>query len=168
MKVSRYQGRWTKNPTGRLSLAEALDFVKSRGGDVLDDVLWLVAEHEGWTLREAGLEDADARYFRFPLDDNDRDSPIKWEKLLNDQGKVPVFLRAEVLESDEHLLYVISHEFFELAELKRVFEERSGWMTYEALAHLIEPRLGGAIHEAAVSRSDDLVHRLREERGVEP
>jgi hypothetical protein len=139
-----------------------------------DDVEWFVAEHEGFSLREAGLEradadgveQADAQYFSFTLSFNNKDDLLQWDELRNPGGKIPVFLRAEVLQSEEHALYVISHELFELGELRRLFA--SGPMTYERLAHLIEPKLGGPVHRDAVEHGDSLVGRLRRERGIGP
>jgi hypothetical protein len=126
------------------------------------------------SLREAGLErsgpggveQADAQYFGFTLSAKNKRDPLQWEELKAGAGKIPVFLRAEVLRSEEHALYVISHELFELGELRRLFA--SGPMTYERLAYLIEPKLGGLIHRDAVEYGDSLVGALRRERGVEP
>ena len=172
MKVSRYQGRWSKTPAGPLSLDEALAFVRGRGVHVPDDILWLVAEHEGLTLRETGLEredadgldNADVRYFGYSLNAKNQDEPIQWEAMVNAEGKGPVFLRAEVLESEAHTLYVLSHEIFGLVELKRLFKR--GVMTYLRLARLIDPRFGGLIHRDAVEYADALVGQLRSERGI--
>jgi hypothetical protein len=148
-------------------LQEALSLVRSRGVEIRDEIRWLVAEHEGLTLREAGLEDADAIYFRIDLVLLAQSQFVEWEELTIG-GKIPIFLREEVLESEEHTPYVFSHEFFELSELKKQFDEAGGRMTYRRLAYLIEPTLGGAIHENAVQYGDDLVQQLREERGLEP
>lgn len=167
MIVSRFQGRWTKNAGGPITLNEALEFAKRRGVALPDDVEWFVAEHEGFTIREAKLENEDARYFRFDIDYLNIDAEVKWNRLTTRNGTIPVFLRSEVLESEEHALYVIAHEVFELTELKIEFPRRGGSMTYRAIAFLIEPELDGAIHENAVRRGDELVRRLREERGIE-
>jgi hypothetical protein len=173
--ASRYQGKWTKNASGPLSLEEALAFVRSLGVEILDEIHWFVAEHEGLTLRAAGLEGedengpthADARYFRISIDSTNVDASTSWERLRTGLGKISVCLRAEVLESDEHCLYVFSHESHELTKLKEQFDQRNGWMTYREMALLIEPRLGGAIHEEAVRFGDELVRQLRTERGIE-
>jgi hypothetical protein len=126
-----------------------------------------VAEHEGLTLREANLEQADASYYRIPLGVHNLNAPVEWNDLVTGRGTISVFLRSEVLESDEYTLYVFSHEVFELRELEAEFQRRGGAMTYRELAYLIEPALGGAIHQSAVRHGDELVQRLREERGLE-
>ena len=159
LNVSRYQGRWTKRRNGRLSLDDALTLTASRGVLIPENVRWVVAEDEGLTPREAGLEwddehgrvcGADASYFRIRVDVHNLGARVKWDQLKTALETITIALRAEVLESEEHAIYVISHELFELGELKIVFEERGGSMTYRELADLIEPALGGAIHENAV------------------
>jgi hypothetical protein len=147
-------------------LQDALSFVRSRGVEVPGEIRWFVAEQEGLSFREAGLENADAMYYRTDLSAIAQSQFVSWESLTTG-GKINVFLRAEVLESEEHTLYVFSHELFELAELKKHFEAVGGEMTYRQLAYLIEPSLGGAIHENAVRHGDGLVKQVRIERGLE-
>jgi hypothetical protein len=176
MKASRHEGRWTRNPDGPLSLAEALGFVRSCGVRTPRSIHWYVAEHEGLTLREAGLEweddtglrTADAIYFRGRLGVENAFTPITWETFEIKRGRVSVCVRAEVLRSLDHILFVFSHEIFELRELKSEFRRRGGSMPNRSLAHLIDPRLDGAIHERAVQYSDELVRQFRQERGLDP
>ena len=77
-----------------------------------------------------------------------------------------MFLRREVLRSDEHCLYALAHEIFEIRELKKVFLQNEGALTFRRLCNLIDPRFNGAIHEAAVLHGDALVESLRKERGI--
>ena len=174
--TSRYQGLWIPRPSGPFLLEEALAFVASRGVDVSDEFQWFVAEAEGLTLREAGLEwqegngagSADAIYFRMRLDPYNARTRIQWKALRTESGTTSIFLREEVLASADHTLYVVSHELFELRALRLVFEQRGDAMTLRELADLIEPQLGGPIHQDAVRHSDELVRRFRVEGGFAP
>ncbi len=150
--------------------------MKSRGVDLPDDVEWYVAEHQGLSLREAGLEwvdengagGADALYYRMRLTPHNIDDPIQWEEFVTASGIIPVVLRGEVLCREDHTLYVMAHELFELHALRLVIESRGGTITRRDLAFLIEPRLGGTIHVDAVRHADELVRQYRTERGLEP
>ena len=141
--------------------------MKSRGIDLPDDVEWYVAEDEGMTVREAGLKlrERDAIYFRRQLLPSNASTPVEWEELKS-SGKVSIFLGGR-LESEDHVLYVLAHEVFEITQLRTAFEERGGTMTLENLAYLIEPSLRGVIHEDAVRYADAFVQTYRAEKGFE-
>ena len=91
---------------------------------------------------------------------------MNWNELLTKRGQITVFLRREILRSDEHCLYMFAHEIFEIRELKSVFLQNRGALTFRRLCNLIDPQFNGAIHEAAVLHGDALVERLRKERGI--
>ncbi len=129
-------------------------------------LLWFIPQDQGLTLEESGLANADAIYFRTDQAPQNVEFPIYWNELLTKRGQIPVFLRREVLQSDEHCLYVFAHEVFEIRELKNIFLKSGGALSFRRLCNLIEPRFNGAIHEAAVLHADTLVETLRKERGV--
>ncbi len=144
--------------------------------EVPDEYAWFVAEDWFSSLREAVLErhdefgtwGADAVYFRNRLALHNVHDAIQWERLQTTSGKISIFVRREVLKSEDHTLYVFSHELHELRELRSEFEGRGGSMLVRAFAELIEPRLGGPIHTEAVRFADELVRRFRVERGFMP
>jgi hypothetical protein len=159
LRASRYQGLWRKRPTGPLTLKQALAFVRSRGVTVPRYLLWCVAEHEGLSLQECGLAGADATYYRTDEQVTNADFRIDWSDLER-KGRIPVWIRAEVLESEDHVLYVFSHEIYEIKQLKRVFLQNKGSLSLRRLSYLIDPENDGAIHADAVNYSDDLVEKL--------
>ncbi len=166
MVIPKFQGQWVPRPDGALSLKEAKAFVRSRGVVIPRYLFWFVPEDEGLTLEESGLADADAMYYRIDQAPQNAGFPVYWNELLTNRGQITVFLRREVLRSDEHCLYVLSHEIFEIRELKRVFLQNGGALTFRRLCNLIDPQFHGAIHEAAVLHGDALVENLRKERGI--
>jgi len=112
------------DPTARpssLSLKEAKAFVRSRGVVIPRYLFWFVPEDEGLTLEESGLADADATYYRIDQAPPNVGFPVYWNELYTNRSQITVFLRREVLRSDEHCLYVLADEIFEIRELKRVF-----------------------------------------------
>jgi hypothetical protein len=134
-----------------------------------------VAEHEGLKLRQAGLEwddgrgrgGADASYFRAEPGTFDPHALVRWDRLQTLRGTIPIVVRAEVLRSEDHTLYVLSHELFELRELKSEFKGRGGAMTFRERADLVNSDFGGPIHQAAVMQADLLVQHFRAERGFD-
>jgi hypothetical protein len=166
LKTSRFQGHWVQHSGGPLSLKQARAFVRSRGVVIPKYLTLYLPEEYGLTLSESGLADADAIYYRIDQTPENADILVYWEQLLTARKQLPVALRKEVLRSDEHCLYVFSHEIFEITRLKKVFSESGGAFTFRRLGFLIDPGLNGAIHEDAVRHGDALVEELRKERGM--
>jgi hypothetical protein len=166
LKTSRFQGRWVQRSVGPLSLKQAKAFVRSRGVVIPKYLIWYLPEEYGSTLAESGLADADAIYYRTDQTPENADALVDWEQLLTVRKQLPVAMRKEVLRSDEHCLYVFSHEIFEITRLKKVFLENGGAITFRRLGFLIDPGLNGAIHEDAVRHGDALVEELRKERAI--
>ena len=73
---------------------------------------------------------------------------------------------AEVLESEDHVLYVFAHEIFEIQQLKKILLQTGGSLSFRRLNYLIDPENDGAIHADAVRYADALVEKLRSERNV--
>ncbi len=163
MATSRFQGRWVPRSGGAFSIEEALEFVRSRGVKIPRYIAWYVAEHEGLTLEECGLASADAMYYRSDQTGATADFLIRWDDLTI-RGRVPVWIREEVLRSEDHSLYVCSHEVFEIRQLKRAIAHAGGSISLRRLCSLIDPAYNGAIHHDAVRYSDRLVEKFRRER----
>jgi hypothetical protein len=166
LKISNYQNQWAQRTGGPLSLVQAKAFVRSRGVAIPKYLRWYLPEDLGCTLAESGLSNADAIYYRIDQAPENADAFVHWDQLLSNRKQLPIALRKEVLWSDEHCLYVFSHEVFEISQLKKVFSENGGAITFRRLGHLIDPALDRAIHEDAVSYGDALVEKLRKERGI--
>jgi hypothetical protein len=165
LTVSAYHGRWIPNAGRPLTIKKALQFLRSRSIVIPSHIRWGVGRLQEGEYRDGGLLKADAYYFRSDVGLYNVDSLIAWEDFTV-RGKVPVIVREEVLRSDEHALYVFSHEIFEIQELKRVVDLSGGAISLRRLAQLIDPVLDGSIHKEAVRYGDSLVRKLREERGI--
>ncbi len=90
MGTSRFQGCWVIRRGGPLTIDEARNLVRSRGVKIPKYLSWYVAEHEGMALEDCGLANADF--------------PNGWDGLTV-QGRVPVWIREEALQSEDHSLY---------------------------------------------------------------
>jgi hypothetical protein len=152
---------------GPLTLDQALDLVRSRGVRVPNYLSWVVAEEEGVAPEDCGLANADAMYYRIDQSPLNADFPVTWGDFTV-RGKVPVWLRREVLRSEDHSLYVFSHEIFEIRQLKKVIADSGGGSTLRRLCYLIDPAHNGATHLDAIRSSDALVDKLRKEWGIGP
>jgi hypothetical protein len=166
LRVSRYDGRWIKNLDGPLDLIRAKQLLRSRGVRVPGYLKWRIGKRTEGVYVEAGLKGADAFYFRSMVSFGILDVPVSWGDLLA-RGRMPVVVREDVLDSDEHTLYVFAHEIHEIEALRRSFEEEGGGLSLRKIINLIDPEHDGVLHEEAVRYADNLVSNLRRERGLE-
>ena len=141
------------NASGSISIGEAVEKTRALGVEIPDDVHFLTNDN----LVPKG---ADATYM-VP----GRVHPSKvytWESFYNRFGVIPVKVRPEVLESDEHAVAVISHEMFELNHLRRLFaESRSGKMTATELGGMVNAGIDNNLHDRAWNFADEMVRLLR-------
>ena len=88
------------------------------------------------------------------------------QSVVGRQARVVVInVMHEVMQNDERFLHVIAHEVFELAELKRLFDENGGKMSAEKVYGLVEPMTNNKnIHWCAWEYADDFIERLRGEK----
>ncbi len=144
---------YAPNAAGPRTIGEAVAHARSLGVEIPDDIQFFARE---------GMvpEGADATYLtpgRVPPD-----KVYTWESFYNRFEKIPVKVRPEVLASDEHAVAVISHEMFELNNLRRLFSESpSGQMTATELGGNINPGIPGNLHDRAWDFADQMVKRLR-------
>ena len=66
-----------------------------------------------------------------------------------------------VFESDEAIVAILGHEMYELNNLRRIFNELRGQMTYRKPHGLINPGIKGNLHDHAWDVADDLVRKMR-------
>jgi hypothetical protein len=71
-----------------------------------------------------------------------------------------------MFESDEAIVAILGHEMHELNNLRRLFEESGGAMTYRKLYYLINPGIKGNLHDQAWDVADALVAAMRKARGA--
>lgn len=145
---------WTPNPDGPRSIADAIEFARTWGIEIEDDVKIVLGDA---ILRP----DEDAAYGAFKS--NKR---YRWEDLLIG-GRMTVKVRSNVLASDEGILDVLGHEMHEINALRRMFEERSEILGTE-LIELTEAGRPGNLHDEAWDVGGELVARLRAARRLAP
>ncbi len=139
---------WKKNADGPRLIDDAVAFVRQQGVSVPPDVRFVVAPPN---LLDDGVY---AFYAGFKTT-----LTYRWEALCvkpRDDGEEPtvvVKVRASVLESDAEILAVFSHELYELAELRAMFEVRQSIPGAELL-NLVRAGNPGNVHDRAWDEGD--------------
>jgi hypothetical protein len=144
---------WRLNADGRRTIDEAVALARKWGVVIADDVQFVVRD-------DMLLEDQDARYAAFS---GARDKKYVWEDLFTRSGKIVVKLRSTVLDSDEGILDVLTHEMHEINALRTMFEERGAISLGELIA-LTEPGRPKNLHDEAWDEGAKCVARFRAER----
>ena len=144
---------WAPNPDGPRTLAQAIAFVESRGVSILDEVEFHVVEDDALPAHVHAS-------YSSPADGALR---VEWEDFKGLREKILVRVKRSVLNSDEAILAVISHEMHELNTLDELFAVRKT-MPGTEVARLITAKYGGTLHKEAWDVSDMLVKRLRSDR----
>ncbi len=148
---------WARNANGLVRTAdEALALAKSRGVNIGEDVQLLVDDELGM-IKDIEGHVTHASYF-----DPGRVFPNKmftWNDLAPG-GRVRIWIRPEILGSDEAITAVLAHEFHEINALRQIFKER-GSMSAAQLREFIDPRAGGFLHEEAWDVSNELLRAMR-------
>lgn len=138
----------------RRSAAEALALIAEHNCVLPEEVVVKIVK-KGWLHA-----DVFAQYGSFAST-----KLYRWENLHTQadedaEAKIVIKLREDVLESDEGIVAVLSHELFELAELEKLFEtERT--MTGQKLIELVGPGRPGNLHCQAWDHADAMVDAMR-------
>ena len=85
---------------------------------------------------------------------------IKWEKLLNIRGRLPIRLNPSIFTSDEAIVATIAHEVFEIGMLEEHFDSKEPIEKWEAETCSTND---GNFHCQAWDCADSLVKRMRGE-----
>ncbi|HQU44172.1 MAG TPA: hypothetical protein VNH11_08640 [Pirellulales bacterium] len=148
------------------SLAELLKWAADRGVEV-PDFAKVEVDEEFQPARNGVAVDAKYCGFQGAIPDE----LIYWSSRTNchrsivDQvfGAVIINLAPGVVLNDERFLHILAHEVFELAALKKLFDESGGYMTAERLYALTEPlSTVKNLHWHAWEQADYVLERLRE------
>jgi hypothetical protein len=151
--------KWPKNPDGAIRTAdEAVEIARKNGVTIPDDIL--LKKTSGKFLPDSTY----AEYFR--VRSTDPGKLISWEDFYNkDLDQLLVRIEHSVFESDEAIVAILGHEMHELNNLRHLFEENGGVMTYRKLHYLINPGIKGNLHDQAWDIADQLVTAMRKARG---
>ncbi len=103
--------QWRANPDGRVrTIEEAVSLARSYGVEIPDDIEFHVDEsgelHQNLTARG-------------PRVDKPAGEPVSWSDLVHDKTrKVPFWIWAGILKSDEAVVAVLAHEMVEILRLR--------------------------------------------------
>jgi hypothetical protein len=152
--------KWTKNPDGAVRTADqAIEIARNNGVEIPDDIL--LRKISGKFLPDNTY----AEYFRVRATDSSK--VIRWDDFYNkDLDQLLVRVEQSIFESDEAIVAILGHEMHELNNLRRLFEEGGGSMTYRRLHYLINPGIKGNLHDQAWDVADKLVAEMRKARGA--
>jgi hypothetical protein len=97
----------------------------------------------------------------------DPDSRLSWDELFPG-GRVTISVHRCVFLSDESIVAHLTHELFEVRELKNAFVEAGGSMSALDLHELIREGKKGNLHDRAWDEANRAVEAMRKEGGVLP
>jgi len=97
---------------------------------------------------------------RGPRVDKPTGEPVYWSDLVHDKtDKVPFRIWSGILRSDEAIVAVISHEMYELEQLRPYLQK--GTMSIDEFILQTEPGRAGNYHDQAWDIADLIVDRMR-------
>lgn len=149
---------WAKNPAGEVRTVEqAIEIARRNGVEIPDDII--VRKTAGKFLPKNSL----AAYFgRLGIDPN---KTISWDEFFDkDLDGLLVRVDQTVFESDEAIVAILAHEMHELNNLRIIFDESDGIMSYGRLFRLINPGHKGNLHDEAWDVADAAVINMRKEK----
>jgi hypothetical protein len=165
-RISRY--RANSGEVAERSVDALLAWAKSQGL-LMPDFVRVIPVDSDYQLTKNGRP-VDAKYFEA------RDVPengyIYWDepsqpyRTVYDRAMnaVVVNVAYEVLQNDERFLHVLAHEIFEIAKLKKIFDECSGAMLVSRFYELTEPlSTAKNLHWDAWEEADGFIEHYRGE-----
>ena len=152
---------WGRRPAGPFAFEEAIAFARQHLAAANEPGLEDVPDYVHLVINDDNVpEDAYASYLW--LGELSGDAEVRWEDRLHDRtGKLPVRIRACVLESDEAVVAVIAHELYEIVHLRAAFADSGGMLTAQQVDEHISCDCPGNLHYQAVAFGDRLVRTMR-------
>jgi len=135
------------------TIEEAVEIAKKWGVVVPDDVAFIL-DVDGEFLDELTTARG-PDISRFP------GGLVGWRDFVHDRtGKVPLFVRRDIMESDEAIVAVFTHELYELAALRKILA-RGRTITLEEFVGYCAPDNPANLHDEAWDAADRAVLRMR-------
>jgi hypothetical protein len=153
---------WTPNASGARTMAEARTIAENNGAYLADDVHFIpVAD----ALYDSKFGNSYATYGRFTV--SDPNAPVMWKAssstssgIADSTGRINVWVRQSVLESDQAITAVLGHETFEIEALRPAFQQNGGALPAKTYSNLVRPGVPNNIHWQAVDFGDQLVRDM--------
>jgi hypothetical protein len=144
---------WAANAGRQVRIIEeALEIAKRWGVDIPEDVAFFLDE-------EGELDDSMTA--RGPRVTKVAGGPVAWSDFVHDlTGQVPFIIRRDIIESDEAIVAVFTHELFELEALRGLLADGRTIAIEEAIARCA-PNNPGNFHDEAWTAADTAVRRMR-------
>ncbi|XYI02092.1 RHS repeat domain-containing protein [Sorangium sp. So ce1128] len=148
--------QYAKNAGGPRTYDEALEIAKKAGIEIPEDISVRVAG-------ELVPKNADAAYYVRSAGGIKPGETFTWESLMNKRTEqVVIKLRPEVLESDEAIIGVLTHELYELNKLREIFDEAPAGISASRFARLVNEDIPGNLHDQAVAAANAAVAAFRQ------
>jgi hypothetical protein len=155
-------GLWTPNAGGARTMAEARAIAENNGAYIADDVHFIPVED---SLYDSKFGNSYATYGRFTV--SDPSAPVMWKAssttgsgIADSTGRINVWVRQSVLDSDQAITAVLGHETYEIEALRPVFQQNGGALTANNYSNLVRPGVPNNIHWQAVDFGDQLVRDM--------
>ena len=151
---------WVDNPDGPRTIAEARIIAENNGAPIDDDMHFIRLTDTDF---DAMFGNAYAGYGRFRVrSDNDL---IRWKSasghsLLDASGKINIWVRASILDSDRAITAVLAHEAYEIEALRVAFAKNGGALKSKQYEDLIKIDVPGNFHWNAAEFGDQLVRDM--------
>jgi hypothetical protein len=119
---------WQKNARGvKRAIAEAIRIARLHGVKIPKDLAFFeAAPGELLGTFEELFAGGSMETARGPAVREARDGTISWAQHYNRFNRIPFLIHPEVLTSDEAIVAVLTHEVYEIEQLRRVFLSSSG------------------------------------------
>jgi hypothetical protein len=156
--------KWALNRDGKkLSIAEAVSVAIRYGVIISADVVFFEAEEDELDGDWDDLVAGNGTTARGPAVRGNRAGYIYWNDHRNPKGKIAFDLNPAILSSDEAIVAVITHELYELEELRARFDESDeNWMEAVEYERQVMAGVPGNLHDKAWTAADEAVKRMRE------
>ena len=143
-------------------MAEARAIAEDNGAYIADDVHFIAVED---TLYDGKFGNSYATYGRFTV--SDPNATVMWKAssttgsgIADSTGRINVWVRQSVLDSDQAITAVLGHETYEIEALRPVFQQNGGAITANSYSNLVRPGVPNNIHWQAVDFGDQLVRDM--------
>jgi len=154
---------WKPNPGGQRTMAEAREIAEANGAYISDDIHFIAVPDQTY---EKYYGESYASFGRIEARSRSEMIPWRWQvatsRAITDQsGRINVWVRQSVLESDAAITAVLGHETFEIETLREIFQKNGGSIPAGAYEDLTRPGRADNPHWQAVDHGDELARRMQ-------
>ncbi|WP_257385189.1 RHS repeat-associated core domain-containing protein [Tahibacter caeni] len=154
---------WKPNPGGPRTIAEAREIAEMNGAYIEDDIHFIPVADDIYDQR---FGDSYASFGQVKAKSNAtavpwRASSPTTSAIMDHTGKINVWVRQSILDSDQAITAVFSHETFEIEILREVFQRNGGSLPAGVYYDLTRAGKADNPHWQAVDHGDELVWKIQ-------